>query len=231
MLGNTIESRTRFWDSFVSIATFNMLTVSLLGWRWSSRTPGFPRTQRWQSEYQTKVNFSWPVHLSCKQALSLSTFAFYWIFVVFFYVIWVFFVYFCVVFYLSVRFLGWHFGFVLYLSNAAVLLDNHKIESAIYNIKGNAYRREQFACTIRFFLISASCKHCWANPVTPRTKCFGYYTPSYPNIFISRKCSSTHVFQYVDSQKLFHVKLLPKLLYIYILLYLSALHCQELLTL
>lgn len=218
MLGNTIESRTRFWDSFVSIATFNMLTVSLLGWRWSSRTPGFPRTQRWQSEYQTKVNFSWPVHLSCKQALSLSTFAFYWIFVVFFYVIWVFFVYFCVVFYLSVRFLGWHFGFVLYLSNAAVLLDNHKIESAIYNIKGNAYRREQFACTIRFFLISASCRHCWANPVTPRTKVFGHYTPSYPNIFISRKCSSTHVFQYVDSQKLFHVKLLPKLLYIYIII-------------
>ena len=222
MLGNTIESRTRFWDSFVSIATFNMLTVSLLGWRWSSRTPGFPRTQRWQSEYQTKVNFSWPVHLSCKQALSLSTFAFYWIFVVFFYVIWVFFVYFCVVFYLSVRFLGWHFGFVLYLSNAAVLLDNHKIESAIYNIIGSAYRREQFACTIRFFLISASCRHCWANPVTPRTKCFGYYTPSYPNIFISRKCSSTHVFQYVDSQKLFHVKLLPKLLYIYIYIFCYA---------
>lgn len=121
-------------------------------------------------------------------------------------------------FYLSVRFLGWHFGFVLYLSNAAVLLDNHKIESAIYNIIGSAYRREQFACTIRFFLISASCRHCWANPVTPRTKCFGHYTPSYPNIFISRKCSSTHVFQYVDSQKLFHVKLLPKLLYIYIII-------------
>ena len=188
-----------------------------------------PKVTEWVSK-QSELHLT---STSCKQALPLSTFAFYWIFFFFFLRNLGFFVYFCVVFYLSVPFLGWHFGFVLYLSNAAVLLDNHKIESAIYNMIGSAYRREQFACTIRFFLISASCRHCWANPVTLGTKCFGHYTPSYPNIFISRKCSSTHVFQYVDSQKLFHVKLLPKLLYIYIyiLLYLSALHCQELLTL